>query len=81
MPIIELDDLELVEAALGQGCLAQLAQADADRQGQSSARGTIERSVRYHETLAAKFERARESGRTQQISEERRRPTGRKLGE
>lgn len=57
MPTIELTDIELTEAARGQRCLAALARADAERQGQSSTRAIFERSVAFHEALATKFER------------------------
>ena len=58
MPTLDLNDMELVEAARGQRCLRDQAQADADRQGQSSTRAIFERSVKYHEALAARFEQA-----------------------
>lgn len=62
MTTLELDDMELIEAARGQRWLRDLAQADADRQGGPSTRAIFERSVKYHEELAEKFDRARKAG-------------------
>jgi hypothetical protein len=59
MPKIELDDMELMEAARGQRALRRQALADAERQGQSSTRAIFESSVKYHEALEAKVEQAR----------------------
>jgi hypothetical protein len=61
MPTIELTDIELTEAARGARCLAAQARADAERHGKSSTRETFERSVRFHEGMAKKFEQARKS--------------------
>lgn len=48
MPTVELDDIELVEAA----------------RGASSTREIFERAVRFHEGMAQKFEQARKSVRS-----------------
>jgi hypothetical protein len=59
---IDLDDMELTEAARGQRRLADQAREDANRQAGSSSRAIFERSIKYHEALATKFEQARKSG-------------------
>jgi hypothetical protein len=68
VPTIELDEIELTEAARGARCLAAQAQADAERQGSSSSREIFERSVRYHEAMARKSEQTRSSNATSRRS-------------
>jgi hypothetical protein len=58
MPKVELNDMEMVEAARGQRALRAQVLADAQRQGSSSTRTIFERSVKFHEALVEKFEQA-----------------------
>lgn len=62
MPKVELDEMELIEAARGQRALRSQALADAERQGGSSTRSIFEHSAEFHEALAQKFEQARKAG-------------------
>src|SRR5688500_17748325 len=64
MPLIDLTDIELTEAARGARCLAAHARADAERQGRSSTRAIFQRSVEFHEAMARKFEQARKVPQT-----------------
>ena len=59
MPTIELDDMELQEAARGARCLAARARADAERQANPSQRAIFEHGAKFHEAMAAKFEGSR----------------------
>jgi hypothetical protein len=59
MPTLELDEMELATAARGARCLAAQVRSDAERQTNPSQRAIFEHTVKYHEAMAAKFEKAR----------------------
>lgn len=59
MTLIDLDDMELAGAAMGARVLALKAKDDRERQQNPSIRDIFDRSIKFHDDLAAKLEQAR----------------------
>jgi hypothetical protein len=61
MSTLDLDEMELTEAARGARCLAAQAGEDANRQTNPGQRELFERTMKFHQAMAEKFEQARKS--------------------
>lgn len=64
MPTIELNDMELIEAARGARCLKEMALADVRKQTNPGTREQFERSAEFDDAMARKFEQANLAIRT-----------------
>jgi hypothetical protein len=69
MPTLELDEMELVEAARGARCLCNQAEAELARRDNPALRRLYERNIQFCKALAEKLERARKSALTRQKSD------------